>query len=108
SQLLAPWAPFMSDYVWRELMENSDLPVSVHLSDWPDTKLPPSDTLSDMARAREYINEALSQRGAAKIKVRQPLATITVPKLPDAYVAIVQEEVNVKAVQWGEMVQLDT
>lgn len=108
TQLLAPWAPFLSDHIWRELIEGSDLPASVHLSDWPKA-LPTDETvITQMALARESINEALSQRGAAKIKVRQPLARVTVPQLPDVYKSIIQDEVNVKEVVWGEGIELDT
>ena len=35
-QLLAPWAPFLADKMWRELTIGSKLPKSVHLSDWPE------------------------------------------------------------------------
>ncbi len=107
AQILAPWAPFTADFLWREL-RSSDMPASVHLSDWPIAGNYDQSTLDDMTRAREYINEALSQRGAAKIKVRQPLARVTVPSLDEELLAIVKDEVNVKQVEVAESVQLDT
>jgi hypothetical protein len=65
--------------------------------------------IEEMARARVYINEALSQRAAAKIKVRQPLALVRMPKLSDEFAGIVADEVNVKSVTWHEAgVELDT
>lgn len=108
TQLLAPWAPFLSDYIWGDLAQDTDLPASVHLSDWPLAQLDDSSVIDQMAVARESINEALSQRGAAKIKVRQPLARVTIPKIADEYKLIIQEEVNVKEVIWGNDVVLDT
>lgn len=108
-QLLAPWAPFLSDYLWRELTKDTGLVKSVHLSDWPKAaQLFSGEALRDMVLAREYINEGLSQRAAAKIKVRQPLQKLVVPKLDQQYLEIVADEVNVKQVLTGDLVTLDT
>jgi isoleucyl-tRNA synthetase len=54
-----------------------------------------------MAKAREFIAEGLAQRAEAKIKVRQPLQSVSVPELPDVYCDIVTEELNVKEVAWN-------
>jgi isoleucyl-tRNA synthetase len=61
-----------------------------------------------MSKAREFITEGLALRATSKIKVRQPLKSITVPQLPDDYVEVLKEELNVKEVKWGEVVALDT
>lgn len=99
-QLLAPFAPFLPDHLWQKLVTNTDLPASVHLSDWPKAG-PVNDTvLNDMARARGYIVEGLAARAAAGIKVRQPLAQVVVPELPDFYKEVIAEELNVKKVVW--------
>ena len=97
-QLLAPWAPFISDHLWRELTKGMDVPASVHLSDWPKADKPNMKILEQMAKAREYINEGLSQRAAAGIKVRQPLAKLEIPELSKDLQSVVSDEVNVKVV----------
>lgn len=117
SQLLAPFAPFLADYVWRELAQGTDLPSSVHLSNWPSVK-EPLDTsrmmLENMNNARALITEGLAQRAAAGVKVRQPLARATVKglELSPALQQIMAEELNVKEInnQAGEEVSvaLDT
>jgi isoleucyl-tRNA synthetase len=110
SQLMAPWSPFLSDTLWRQLTEGLDEPASVHLSDWPEAGEPDEEVLADMARVRTYISEALAQRAANKIKVRQPLSLVVVPVVPEALRPMVAEEVNVKQVVFangGEGVQLD-
>ncbi len=112
SQLLAPWAPFISDYFWRELVQGSGLPESVHLSDWPqvgrsfnkDLSVNKPDNashklLEDMKKVRELIVEGLAQRAVAGIKVRQPLASIEVPSIPEEFKSIVADELNVKEVR---------
>jgi len=102
-QLLAPWAPFLSDHLWRELTTGTDLPKSVHLSDWPEApKTDDTTLLWEMAKVREAINQGLSQRGEAGIKVRQPLASIKVYGLADkqqGLIDLVADEVNVKHVE---------
>lgn len=124
SQLLAPWAPFISDNIWRELITRTDLPKSVHLSDWPlvgrslgegssvkeldDTSLK---LLDDMQKVREVITQGLAQRAEAKIKVRQPLISVTVPEILEDFEAIIADELNVKEVKWaksGKAVKVDT
>jgi isoleucyl-tRNA synthetase len=117
AQLLAPFAPFLSDYIWRDLVKGTDLPQSVHLSDWPSVKEPLSTShimLENMINARALITEGLAQRAAAGIKVRQPLAKATVSglEMSPALQQIMAEELNVKEVvnQEGSevSVQIDT
>jgi isoleucyl-tRNA synthetase len=99
-QLLAPWAPFISDKIYRGLTRGTSLPVSVHLTNWPPAENSDIQLLQQMEQAREYINQGLAQRAAAKIKVRQPLARVNVPRLPNAYKELIAEELNVKEVAW--------
>lgn len=108
-QMLAPWAPFITDRLWRELVAATDLPQSVHLSDWPEAGVVNQRLLEEMAAAREVITVGLAKRAEAKVKVRQPLASVTVPELPEAYADIIAEELNVKEVKFGgKEVALDT
>ena len=63
-----------------------------------------------MNKVRDYVNEGLSIRARAGIKVRQPLASVTVPNLTKAFDAksILIEELNVKEVKiGGDEVSLD-
>lgn len=109
SQLMAPWAPFVADEVWRQVTPGMDLPKSVHLSDWPEVHDVDTKVLTDMQAVRDVITEGLAVRAAQKIKVRQPLAKVSVPKLPTAYRDILAEELNVKEVAFGaKELHLDT
>ena len=107
-QLLAPIAPFLPDHLWQQLAAGTNLPQSVHLSDWPQGGNIDKELVAEMARARGYIVDGLAQRAEAKIKVRQPLQSVTVPDLPDIYKEIIAEELNVKEVQQGKEVTLNT
>lgn len=102
-QLLAPFAPFLSDKIYRDLTDSS-----VHLSDWPSVNQPDSASqklLEDMKIVREAIAEGLAQRAQAKIKVRQPLKSVSIGvrvSNKEQLADIIAEELNVKEVEWTE------
>ncbi len=107
-QLMAPWAPFLSDKIYRELVSGLSEPASVHLTDWPEAGEVDAELLESMTRARAITAEGLAQRAAAGIRVRQPLARLGAPSLPAELGAIVREEVNVKELTTAKTVKLDT
>lgn len=103
SKLLAPWAPFASDRIYRTLTADG----SVHLTDWPEADQPDAAVLQDMKIIRDVIADGLKQRADAKVKVRQPLSKVVVTAAPQCLhdaeaVAIVCEELNVKAVELAD------
>lgn len=100
AQLLAPWSPFVSDKLWRELTVGMDVPASVHLTDWPEAGKVDRELLETMAAARDTITVGLSQRADAGIKVRQPLAGAAVHESLKLFEDVIREELNVKAVDF--------
>lgn len=109
AQLLAPWTPFIADHLWRDLTKGMSVPTSVHLSDWPEQGKVSRKAINDMTAVREVITIGLAQRADAKVKVRQPLASVTVTDVPEVYADIIAEELNVKAVKFGgKSVKLQT
>ncbi len=118
--LLAPFAPFLAEKVFRDVRAEDD-PISVHLAQWPagsfaQKALHPlrarfdAVLLSDMARVRALASDVLQLRQKAGIKVRQPLAKLSIPDaLPGELLQILAEEVNVKRVSTGHAaIELDT
>ena len=105
SQVLAPFVPFLSEELYRNLTGEE----SVHLTDWPQAGHINEPVVADMETVRDYVNQALSLRAASKMKIRQPLASITIPTL-GAFVNfedVLIEELNVKKVVQGDELALD-
>jgi isoleucyl-tRNA synthetase len=62
-----------------------------------------------MEKVRDYVNQGLSIRAKEHQKVRQPLASVTVPSLGKFvdFEDILREELNVKTVKLGDEFKLD-
>ena len=99
SMVLAPFTPFLAEELYQKLTGGE----SVHLLDWPETGAVNEAVIEEMAEVRKGIEQGLSARAAAGIKVRQPLAEARVYMHKEApgerikeYMTIVAEELNVK------------
>ncbi|MFI3285542.1 MAG: isoleucine--tRNA ligase [Rikenellaceae bacterium] len=110
AKLAAPFAPFISDRIFRDLNAVSGLNTesSVHLSTFPvaDESLLDAELEANMAIAQKVSSMVLALRRKVNIKVRQPLTKILIPVL-DADVArhiksvesLIMGEVNVKEIE---------
>ncbi|MDQ4104087.1 MAG: class I tRNA ligase family protein, partial [Actinomycetota bacterium] len=103
-RVAAPLLPLTTETIWRGLTAGR----SVHLVDWPDPAELPADSelVAAMDRVRQVVSAALSLRKARGLRVRQPLATLTVAA-PDAGVLaplshLIRDEVNVKTVTFTQ------
>ncbi|MFC0581186.1 isoleucine--tRNA ligase [Micrococcoides hystricis] len=100
-RVAAPLLPLATEEIWRGLTGGR----SVHLADYPDADLFPRDehALELMETTRTICSNGSALRKAAKLRVRLPLAKMTVV-VPDAaeldghYSAIIAEELNLKSV----------
>ena len=97
----APLLPFTTEAIWRGLTGEP----SVHLADWPDLSDWPAEAqlASAMDLVRTVCSTALGLRKARQLRVRLPLARLTVGH-PDAaalapYADLIRDEVNVKDVE---------
>ena len=106
SYVLAPFTPFLADELYQKLTGDE----SVHLKDWLPAGHVNELVVTDMEEVRDYVNQGLSLRAQNKLKVRQPLASVTVPRLGEFvnFEDILKDELNVKAVRVGKELALDT
>lgn len=111
ARMIAPFVPFIAEAVWQNLagiFAGREV-QSVHLCDFPvaNPSLVDADLSGRMNLLREIASLGRSARMEAKLKVRQPLAGVTVVLndiqhqnwLADND-AILRDELNVKQVHW--------
>ena len=107
SRLLAPFAPFYSDQLYRDLGGEKD---SVHLDAYPtaDEALIDADLEARMEMAQQITSMVLALRRKVNIKVRQPLQSIMIPATAEqkrhieAVKDLILNEVNVKELNFVE------
>ncbi|MEV4352211.1 isoleucine--tRNA ligase [Actinoplanes sp. NPDC049596] len=99
-RVVAPLAPLTAEEIWRGLTGGR----SVHLTDWPSAAALPADheLVASMDAIRDVASAALSLRKARALRVRLPLARLTVataqaPAL-SGFGDLLADEVNVKDV----------
>ncbi len=103
SKLIAPFMPFFAEALYKSLGGKKE---SVHMEDWfaPHGGVVGKELNGGMAEVRRVASLALASRAEEKIKVRQPLASLTVkssvlrdkPELRE----ILADEVNVKEIRF--------
>jgi len=102
AQLLAPFTPFLSEEIYRNLTGEP----SVHLSQWPTvgkTNLPLEE---EMHHLREIVELGHSFRKTNGITLRQPLAKLSVSGFEgfkiqsNELIGILAEELNVKEIEF--------
>ena len=103
SQLLAPFCPFITEDIYLNLVGADH--DSIHFTDWPGTRELTKDELklvTLMENTRTVVTLGLSLRSDAKVRVRQPLQSVSYA-LPPADTEgvindLISEELNLKQV----------
>jgi isoleucyl-tRNA synthetase len=111
-QVLAPVCPYVTEEIWQNLKQENDVD-SVHHSLYPSVKTQNNESLrTEIDAVRTIVSLALAIRAKKKIRVRQPLASITiVPPFNVDYStiqdnsSIIEDEVNVKIVRTRKILQ---
>ena len=133
AKLIAPVMPYVSETIYQNLTGGQ----SVHLEDWPKMKKLSSTQqklLAQMQEVRGLVEQAHALRAQAGVKLRQPLAKLTIPRevilesrrgvgmigSQDSIAAlqndrvwnelleILKHEVNVLEIEYGQEFELDT
>ena len=107
SRLCAPFIPFMSEEIWRNLAPEGSS-ESVHLADWPTIENEKIDrVLSDeITLVRRIASLGRAARAQSALKIRQPVGEVIVVVRSDQEketlrrnTALILEELNAKSVQ---------
>ena len=108
----APMIPFMTEQIYRNLVcsINKEAPESVHLCDFPSVRKEWIDASleADMDHVLKSVVMGRACRNAANIKNRQPIAKMFIKAeftLNDFYKEIIEDELNVKAVEFTDDVR---
>jgi isoleucyl-tRNA synthetase len=109
SKCIAPVMPFIAEEIFQEVKGPEDA-ESVHLASWPGAGVPDVALHEEMALVRSLSSEALMLRQKSGIKVRQPLASLSIPgSLPPELLTLIADEINVKEIyEEAEEMKLDT
>jgi len=104
AHVLAPFTPFMSEELYRNLTGGE----SVHLNDWPTVGYVNEVSVDAMEFVKRVVNDGLSIRAKAQLKVRQPLSKVMVTGVPatvgerwDEYEVILLDELNIHTSEWS-------
>jgi isoleucyl-tRNA synthetase len=117
-KVLSPITPFIADEIYRNITGET----SVHLTDWPsvEEKYIEKNLIEQMKHIRKIVELGLAKRKELQIKVRQPLASITIypgikeQKYNSELDVLILEELNVKKIIYkkstndGTTILLDT
>ncbi len=115
SKVAAPMIPFMCEDIYQNLVRNIDktAPESVHLCSFPEAQ----ESFIDK-ELEAYMDEVLkivvfgrAARNTANIKNRQPIGKMFVKaerSLPEFYQEIIEDELNVKSVEFTDDVRAFT
>jgi isoleucyl-tRNA synthetase len=108
AKLIAPFAPFMAEEIYQNLMSGEKKLLTVHLEMYPevDAALINPDLEEHMGLVIDLVSLGRAARNKVQIKVRQPLPLLLADAKKQKILApmegLVKEELNVKAIQYVE------
>jgi len=106
-RVAAPILPLITENIWQGLTGGR----SVHLTDWPDPSAFPADAplVASMDAVREITSASLALRKKVGLRVRLPLAELTVVSSLSSSLAsfsdILRDELNVKTVSLVQLTE---
>ncbi len=109
SKAAAPMVPFITEEIYQNLVRtvDSSAPESIHLCDFPkvNESFIDKELEKNMDTVLKIVVMGRAARNNANIKNRQPISGMyvrTQEELSDFYIAIVEDELNVKKVELKE------
>ena len=103
---MAPIIPFMTDYIWQNLITKVEPQEeeSVHLSEFPKAETYDQKLLDETEKVRNIVTMALRIKNENNLKLTQPLRKLYLCGFKhislDEYEEILKEELNVKDIEY--------
>lgn len=110
-KLMAPFTPFITEYLYQKHFKKYENKESIHLEKWPEynEQLINKKIEEEMEKTKQVIEAGLAKRNEVKINIRQPLAKMIITtKGLEKWYDLIKEQVNVKQIQEGDEIKLDT
>jgi isoleucyl-tRNA synthetase len=108
----APMIPFMTEEIYQNIVRSveKDAPESIHLCKYPvaDESKIDKDLEARMGEVLNIVVMGRACRNSGNLKTRQPVAKMYVKapaKLPEYFVEIIEDELNVKDVEFTDDVR---
>lgn len=104
AKLMAPFAPFLAEEIYQNLVQGAAKKPSVHVEYYPeaDPALIDTELENHMGLVIDLVSLGRAARNKVQIKVRQPLSVLRVDKKIEARLkpmeGLVKEELNVKEI----------
>jgi len=105
SKLIAPFVPFIAEEIYLQTDHLDGEVNSVHLQNWPkpNSKLISDELEKQMETVRSIVTAGLALRKEKQVKVRQPLASVSLKDRFDKDLEnLIKEELNVKDIKFAE------
>ncbi len=113
AKLIAPFTPFIAEELYQKLVRRfyMDVPISVHLVDYPTPKeeVKDDELVREMDTALRVVKLGHAARNLSKIKVRQPLSSATIicdreeiKQAIEIHKLTICEELNIKELIFAE------
>jgi isoleucyl-tRNA synthetase len=114
AKLIAPFMPFIAEYLYQKLNSKGEGKESVHLEEWTSALLNEKiknqneKLLEEMEEVRKIVSLGLEARAKANVKVRQPLGKIKIKKskikIGEDLIKLIKDELNVKEIIFDEKI----
>ena len=111
SKAAAPMIPFMAESIYQNLVKSvdPDAAESIHLCSYPEyhEEMVDAELEKDMDEVLKIVVLGRAARNTANIKNRQPIAklyAVAPEKLDEFYLEIIEDELNVKSVEFTDSV----
>lgn len=111
-KVLAPFAPYVTEYIYQNFLKQESGSWSVHFDSWPKVGYQNKDLEREFEQAQTIIQGILAAREKAKIGVRWPLSNVKIlsekiTNLQKNILELVKVQTNIKEIEFVNRFDVD-